>query len=220
MAARVDGSIDDVLDAGAGSGVSTTVLDSRARRVVALDLSGEMLRANGASERVQGDFDALPFRDATFDGVAYTASLFLVRDPTVALREARRVLRPGGVVGAVAPLGWFTEDGKPLFDALSRESRSPTAAADVTEAVAAAFEADAGTWTFPTTAETVQQFHEIPAMAARLYPRADPATRVRKARELLDSLEGTFEQRWQWMVGTATGSCSDSRRQNSRFERI
>jgi cyclopropane-fatty-acyl-phospholipid synthase len=39
-------------------------------------------------------------------------------------------------------------------------------------------------------------------MAARLYPRADPEERVRKATALFETLEGTFEQRWRWVVGT------------------
>lgn len=201
MAARAQ-HFEHVLDAGAGSGVSTTVLHERASRVVALDISREMLRENAGAARVQGDFDSLPFADDAFDGVAYTASLFLVPDPSVAVREAERVLRPDGVIGAVAPLGWFTDDGENVFDTLPRESRSPTPASDVQRAVETAFETTTGTWSFPTTAADVQQFHMIPAMAARLYPRSDPDERLRKARELLAALEGTFEQRWQWLVGT------------------
>jgi len=201
MAARASG-FDRVLDAGAGSGVSTSVLHERASRVVALDISREMLRENAGAARVQGDFDSLPFEDDTFDGVAYTASLFLVPDPAVAVREAQRVLRPGGVVGAVAPLGWFTDDGVDVFDTLPRESRSPTPASEVQRAIESGFETTSGTWSFPTTAADVQQFHMIPAMAARLYPRSDPEERLQKARDLLDALEGTFEQRWQWLVGT------------------
>lgn len=200
MAAR--GATGDVLDAGAGTGVSTAALEAQVGRVVALDISREMLRDNGASRRVQADFDALPFTDASFGAVAYTASLFLVPDPAVAVREARRVLRPGGVVGAVAPLGWFTDDGTDIFELLPRESRSPTPASAVREALDAAFETATGTWSFPTTGVSIRQFHEIPAMAARLYPHDDPTARVRKTRDLLSGLDGTFEQRWLWVVGT------------------
>jgi cyclopropane-fatty-acyl-phospholipid synthase len=201
MAAHAS-SFDHVLDAGAGSGVSTSVLHERASRVVALDISREMLRENAGADRVQGDFDSLPFADDTFDGVAYAASLFLAPDPSVAVEEARRVLRSGGVVGAVAPLGWFDDDGTNVFDALPRESRSPTPTSEVQQALETAFDTTSGTWSFPTTAADVQQFHMIPAMAARLYPRSEPEERLRKTRDLLDALEGTFEQRWQWLVGT------------------
>nr|WP_268238778.1 hypothetical protein [Haloarcula sebkhae] len=38
-------------------------------------------------------------------------------------------------------------------------------------------------------------------MAARLYPKLDTEKRVRQARELLSALDGTFEQRWRWVIG-------------------
>lgn len=202
MTARADGPLDIVLDAGAGTGISTAVIAEAGSRAVALDLSRGMLRANGADDRIQGDFDRLPFPADAFDGVAFTASLFLVPDPSVAVRDARRVVRPGGAVGAVAPLGWLDADGVDVFASLDRESRSPAGADEVEAAVASSFDVDTGTWRFATTAEDVRRFHAIPAMAARLYPEAPPAERVRKATELLGSLEGTFEQRWRWMVGT------------------
>lgn len=202
MSARVDRDLATLLDAGAGSGVSTRVLQEYASRLVALDISREMVSENDAGERVQGDFDHLPFRDGVFDGVAFTASLFLVPNPAVAVSEACRVLRQDGVVGVVAPIGWFTQDGEDVFDSLARESRSPTATVDVVAAVEDAFVTETGTWRFPTTAENIRRFHEIPAMAARLYPRDAPDERVRKARAVFDPLEGTYEQRWRWVVGT------------------
>lgn len=192
-----------VLDAGAGSGASTRVVVERAAEVIALDASREMLRENDAPARVQADFDHLPFADDTFDAVAFTASLFLVPDPAVAAREARRVCRPGGVVGAVTPLGWIDADGRDAFAPLDRDSRSPVSEDAVTAALAASFAVETGTWRFATTADDIAEFHRIPAMAARLYPKSTPEERVRKAGELLDSLEGTYEQRWRWVVGVA-----------------
>jgi cyclopropane-fatty-acyl-phospholipid synthase len=191
-----------VLDAGAGSGASTRVLRERAPGVVALDASREMLRGNDVSDRVQADFDHLPFADGAFDAVAFTASLFLVPDPGVAARDAGRVCRAGGVVGAVAPLGWVDDDGRDAFAALDRDSRSPVGAEAVETALADACGAvETGTWRFATAAADVRRFHRIPAMAARLYPKSTPEERVRRAGELLDALEGTFEQRWRWVVG-------------------
>jgi len=203
LSARADEPFDTVLDAGAGTGASTRVFAERARRTVALDISREMLCELEGAPRVEGDFDYLPFVDGAFDGVAFTASLFLVPDPAVAAREAARVLRPGGVVGAVAPLGWVDADGTDVFADLERQSRSPTGADAVEGALADAFTVTTGTWRFATTAENVRRFHAIPAMAARLYPKLAADERVAKARELLAGLEGTVEQRWRWIVGVA-----------------
>lgn len=196
------GSLDTVLDAGAGTGASTDVLEEGTTTLVALDISREMLRANETEARVQGDLDSLPFREGSLDAVAYTASLFLVPDPARAIREASRVLRSGGVVGAVAPVGWF-DDGRDVFASLGRESRSPADPEDVTGTVSAEFETVEGAWRFASTAGDIRLFHSIPALGARLYPRTAPEDRARKARDLLEPVEGTFEERWRWVVGVA-----------------
>ncbi|CAI50378.2 probable S-adenosylmethionine-dependent methyltransferase [Natronomonas pharaonis DSM 2160] len=189
------------LDAGAGNGHSTRVFAEESKRLVALDISRGMLRANPTADRVQADFDALPFRAERFDTVAFTASLFLTPSPETAAGEAARVLRADGTVGAVAPLGWTTPAGDDVFGPLERDSRSPTGAEAVVDALRRHFSVETGTWTFETTAEALRQFHAIPAMAARLYPRLDADARVERAQELLEAVEGPLEQRWQWIVG-------------------
>jgi len=78
----------------------------------ALDVQREMLaalarraRAAGVTNLVadQGDVQRLPYPDASFDAAYLVGVLGEVPDPALALRELRRVLKPGGrlVVGEV-----------------------------------------------------------------------------------------------------------------------
>jgi len=69
---------------------------------------------------VQGDAQALPWPDETFDLVTCQTLLIHVRDPAVVLREMSRVLRPGGVMVCAEPnnLGQCVSSlvGDPHFD--------------------------------------------------------------------------------------------------------
>lgn len=75
--------------------------------MAAFDLQQEMLDALDESARRrgvanleprQGDATALPYEDATFDGAFLVTVLGEISDQVAALRELRRVLRPGGRV--------------------------------------------------------------------------------------------------------------------------
>jgi SAM-dependent methyltransferase len=71
--------------------------------VVGLDRAAPLLRVH-PPPAVQADATRLPFRPAAFDAVTGLNVLYHLLDPLPALREARRVLRPGGhvVVSAIA----------------------------------------------------------------------------------------------------------------------
>ena len=91
---------DRVLDAACGTG-DLAIADSRAGagKVTGLDFSEAMLaraRRKANLEWVQGDMLALPFADATFDAATVGFGARNVADLELALRELRRVLRPGG----------------------------------------------------------------------------------------------------------------------------
>jgi demethylmenaquinone methyltransferase/2-methoxy-6-polyprenyl-1,4-benzoquinol methylase len=92
---------DRVLDAACGTGdLAIADLKAGATRVTGLDFAERMLerarRKSAAIEWVQGDMLALPFADGTFDAATVGFGVRNVADLELALRELRRVLRPGG----------------------------------------------------------------------------------------------------------------------------
>lgn len=91
---------DRVLDAACGTGdLAIADVKAGAGRVTGLDFSEEMLvraRKKAPLEWVRGDMLALPFADATFDAATVGFGVRNVQDLELALRELRRVLRPGG----------------------------------------------------------------------------------------------------------------------------
>jgi demethylmenaquinone methyltransferase/2-methoxy-6-polyprenyl-1,4-benzoquinol methylase len=92
---------DRVLDAACGTG-DLAVADRKAGagKVSGLDFSERMLerarRKDASIDWVQGDMLALPFADGTFDAATVGFGVRNVADLELALRELRRVLRPGG----------------------------------------------------------------------------------------------------------------------------
>jgi len=93
-----------VLEIGAGSGLNLALYGPAVERVVGLDPSAELLRlaatriakATAPVSLVRASGERLPFAAATFDTVVITWTLCSIADPIAALREMRRVLKPGG----------------------------------------------------------------------------------------------------------------------------
>jgi SAM-dependent methyltransferase len=141
-----------VLDVGCGTGQ----LAARIRReltgahVVGCDFSAGMLRHARARDAripwVGGDAGRLPFHDGAFDAVVSTEAFHWFPDPVGALREMRRVLRPGGrlLLGVVNPrfafTGWMAGV---VAGWLGEPFRWPTRAELRTELRTAGFDVDA-----------------------------------------------------------------------------
>lgn len=95
-----------VLDLASGSGAMSRELGRPGRTVVGLDLSAAELEvAVGRSPGpwVQGDALQLPFRDGSVDAVTSSMGLVVVQPLAQVIEEVARVLRPGGVLAAIAP---------------------------------------------------------------------------------------------------------------------
>jgi SAM-dependent methyltransferase len=88
------------LDIGCGTGALVAPLAALGWTVVGVDISADQLRVareRGVdAELLLADAAALPFEDASFDAALASLAHTDVDDYTAALREAARVLRPGG----------------------------------------------------------------------------------------------------------------------------
>lgn len=104
-----------VLDVACGTGNSAILAARRGCTVTGLDLAEnlvEQARQRAAAEGVkidfiQGDAEALPFADATFDVVSSMWGVMFAPRPERIVSELRRVVKPGGLI---AMANW-TPDG-------------------------------------------------------------------------------------------------------------
>lgn len=114
---------DDVLDVACGTGNAAIPAAQAGARVVGVDLTPELFaaarrRAGAAGvevEWVEGDAEALPFADESFDVVLSTFGLMFAPGHEAAAAEVVRVLRPGGRIGIC---NWTPEGNVGEFFAL------------------------------------------------------------------------------------------------------
>jgi SAM-dependent methyltransferase len=118
------GSGTDLLDVGCGAGRFCRIAADRGAHVSGIDATVPFVeiareRTRGGDFRV-GDMEALPWPDDSFDVVTGFNSFFFAADLVRALREARRVARPGGTV-ALTVFGRPERcESTPMFAALGQ----------------------------------------------------------------------------------------------------
>lgn len=116
-------SLGDVLDLASGDGVFAELIAPHAKSVTCVDVSSAVIEA--ARKRLaafpnvsfhQGDMHQLPYQDASFDHVFAMHALSYSARPNDLLREAARLLRPGGRLVVAALRRHQHEETKRAYD--------------------------------------------------------------------------------------------------------
>ena len=106
LAARFEGDgTRRFVELGGGRGPISVLLGAQGIRCCVVDLDPQML-AEAQRPAVRADITAVPLADGQVDGAAAVNCLYFLTDPRAALREARRVLKPGGLFLASSPSRW------------------------------------------------------------------------------------------------------------------
>lgn len=216
-----------VLDVGAGVGTLLPALREAApdALVAGIDRSpGMIAKAPAGFPRVITDATRLPFGDRTFDVAVAAFMLFHLPEPAAGLREARRVLADGGVLGLATwgpdqPMTavevWLEEldrHGAPQELSLLANHEAIDSPEKVAELVTAAGFADADMravdWEFrPTLEEFVVRYTGLglPARRYAALPEAARAEFLASARARLARLgPEDFVHRRTIVTGVAT----------------
>jgi ArsR family transcriptional regulator len=113
-----------IADLGAGDGTFALLLSQSAERVIAVDSSAKMLEVGREQanrhgienvEFRQGDMEEPPIEDATADLVFFSQSLHHALHPERAVREAARILRPGGRIAILDLAKHRFEEARELY---------------------------------------------------------------------------------------------------------
>ncbi len=156
------------LDVAAGTGDSSLALARRGAEVVSTDFTHAMLRLGpakfaqkGLADRIwassDADAQALPFRDASFDGLTICFGIRNVENRARAYAEFLRVLRPGGQLTILEFSAPVLPGLKVLYDWYSRR---------VLPRIGAWISGDASAYTY--LPESIRAFPDQPSLGAEL----------------------------------------------------
>jgi ubiquinone/menaquinone biosynthesis C-methylase UbiE len=208
-----------ILDIGCGTGASLAVILQKLPHagVWGLDISPAMLakarEGLGVFRRLQlieGDAARLDqYLDTRFDGIIYSASIFLIPDFKKSLEQASALLNPDGAVGLTFMDGVY---GGQEFNALAKADEMAQTGVSLKKPVKLEeFEStfqdlfpDQQSWilNLAATPQMLRDFFSVPAMSAGLYPGAGYPDRLKKVQLLMDHLpQATNHFRWILKVG-------------------
>jgi ubiquinone/menaquinone biosynthesis C-methylase UbiE len=113
-----------VVDAGSGTGAAADALSSCGARVVATDLSVDMLAWNSTSRppSAVADICALPLADHSVDDAVAAFVLNHLSDPAAGFSELVRVTRPKGALLAAVFANTSHSDNRDRIDGVAREA--------------------------------------------------------------------------------------------------
>lgn len=193
-----------VLDVGCGTGISTLALQKTLTYspvIYAIDISESMLVQ--ARERcrgipgiyfVRGDAERLSeyFHEA-FDGVFYTASIFLLPDFRESIDQACRLIVPGGVLAISYYEGLFDAEDRDALAKAFPELKYQYGAVrylDLLDCLNAKrdFKTTEVDFRFEITRDFLFDFLSIPAQSAGLFPKVPYIERIPMIRDLCDQL--------------------------------
>ncbi len=193
-----------VLDVGCGTGISTLALQkilSYSPVIYAIDISESMLvqarqRCKGIPGVyfVRGDAEKLSeYFNEAFDGVFYTASIFLLPNFRESIDQACRLIVPGGVLAISFYAGLFDQKAR---DALAKAfpgqkyQYGAVQYEDLMDCLKSKreFRTTGLDYRFEVTQEFLFDFLSIPAQSAGLFPKVPYIERIPMVRELCAKL--------------------------------